>query len=487
MKKIILLSVVFTIYTTYSTAQKVRWPYELNDDSYGAGVPWKLGKDEAKYYAGYYSAKKDKKQNHYFHYEFMPFDAQQLMIMEVENHPVSIRNISIGYLPEGEKKAVQKEIYSKDEPQAMKVNRNIRNIGFKLTGNITEVWIYFETAEGNGRIAGIALTDFPEPYTPGINLLENDPFDDELLDMNEDAIYKDLGELLSPTGPVISNDGKTIYFTSMIKDLEKQIYDYQTTAEEGVAKIFKASIGDDGKIAYALPSNLNLEDRISRFSSIAAISDDQSVMYINTLDVDRNLHIYKVYTTKDEDGYAVFHRDKIKFDKYLNQSEYITETMSSDKEYIIVSCWKKDKHYAKFERDLYVARKIKEDQYGPFIRMGDDINTIGADLPCYLAADNKTLFFASNGHLGYGDKDIYVSRRLDDSWQNWSQPVNLGPRINSEGTENYFIIDARGEHAYLVKWGADEEGFSDLYRVKINPPKLEECLEQTLKPKTSDQ
>jgi len=51
--------------------------------------------------------------------------------------------------------------------------------------------------------------------------------------MNYDVINESPGEFLSPTG-------------SKIKDINKLIYDYQTTADEGVAKIFKATIGQDG-------------------------------------------------------------------------------------------------------------------------------------------------------------------------------------------------------------------------------------------------
>lgn len=477
-----MLIVALSLLSTFLNAQKARWPYALNDDSYGAGIPWQWGKDEAKYYPGYYSAKKDKKKDMYFHYQFMPFEAQQLMIMEVEDHPISILEIRIGYLPEGEKKAKQQVIYSKDNSQSMRVNRNIRNIEFKPTKNAKDVWIYFDKTDGNGRIASIALTDFPESYSPKINLFENEPFVDELLDMNDDALHESLGELLSPAGPVISSDGKTIYFTSMIKDIQKQIYDYKTTADEGVAKIFEAKLADDGRIAFAEQSLYNLDDKISTYSSIAGISQDEELMYINTMDADRKLHIYRVFVTKDKDGYSKYNLRKLKFGNYDNVSKYINEIMSQDKEYVIVTMWKKDKLYHKFGRDLYVAKKIKEDQYGEFIRLGDDINTIGDEVPGFLASDNKTLFFASDGHLGYGLMDIYVSQRLDDSWQNWSNPINLGPIINSEGTENYFIVDPKGEFAYVVKWGKDKEGFSDLFRIKIKPPKLEERVTQTIEP-----
>ena len=481
MKKIILLSIALCFFVIQSHGQKVRWPYALNGNAFGAGVPAELGKGESILYPADYNAERDKEGNQYFHYQFMPIDAQQLMIMEVES-PGAILKVVLGHKMD-KKSSITKEVIYTGHPHKMETDFYIRNINFQIIKNITDVWIYFDFdhTKGMNRIAGVALTDFMEPYSPTINLFEKEPFGDELMDMNDDVMYPYYRHYFSPVNPQISEDNKYIYFSSMIKDLEKQIYDYQTTVDEGVEKIFKCTIGSDGKISMAEQSNYNLKDKISTHSSISSISQDNKVMYINTMDRDRNLHIYRVYTTKDKDDYTKYHYEKIKFGKYLNKSEYINDIMSFDQEYLIVTIWKKDKHYEKFERDLYVTRKTGKNQYGEFIRMGDDINTLGAEVPCFLAADNKTLYFASDGHLGYGKKDIYVSRRLDNTWQNWSQPVNLGPRINSGGTENYFIVNAKGEYAYVVKWDTDKKGFSDLFRVIIKSPKLEDKVEQTIK------
>ena len=58
------------------------------------------------------------------------------------------------------------------------------------------------------------------------------------------------------------------------------------------------------------------------------------------------------------------------------------------------------------------------------------------------------LFFASNGHPGYGDADIFVSTRLDSTWANWSKPKNLGDGINSANFDAYLTI--AGQQAFFV-------------------------------------
>ncbi|MBA3664048.1 MAG: OmpA family protein [Bacteroidetes bacterium] len=87
------------------------------------------------------------------------------------------------------------------------------------------------------------------------------------------------------------------------------------------------------------------------------------------------------------------------------------------------------------------------DEYGPF-----------------MAADGVTLYYSSNKPGGLGGQDIWMSKRLDDTWQNWSEPVNLGPTINSEGSETYYALDAKGEEAYMIKMNPGYRG--DI--VKIN-------------------
>lgn len=84
----------------------------------------------------------------------------------------------------------------------------------------------------------------------------------------------------------------------------------------------------------------------------------------------------------------------------------------------------------------------------------------------FLASDGETLYFSSDRPGGLGDNDIWKSRRLDDSWQKWSEPENLGKPINSPAWDAFFTLDAGGEYAYLTT-GEDSYGASDIVRVKL--------------------
>jgi hypothetical protein len=99
------------------------------------------------------------------------------------------------------------------------------------------------------------------------------------------------------------------------------------------------------------------------------------------------------------------------------------------------------------------------------INMGDDVNTAGDELAPYIHADNQTLFFTSDGHLGYGGTDLFLMRRQDDG--TWGTPENLGYPINTVDDEGSFAVSADGLTAYYASNRADTRGELDLYKFKL--------------------
>lgn len=123
-----------------------------------------------------------------------------------------------------------------------------------------------------------------------------------------------------------------------------------------------------------------------------------------------------------------------------------------DESYVIISM-KGDYTFGK--EDLYICRKLDGKWTEP-LHMGARINTAGFEMSPYMSKDERHLFFSSEGHQGFGNGDIYVSTRLDETWQNWSKPLNLGPNINKAGFEAYFCLNETLNEAYF---------FSDFERI----------------------
>ncbi len=117
--------------------------------------------------------------------------------------------------------------------------------------------------------------------------------------------------------------------------------------------------------------------------------------------------------------------------------------------------------------DLYVSFLEGDDIWSEPKSLGKKINLkkFNETTP-YLAPDGVTLYFASNRPGGLGYMDIWMTKRLDETWQKWSDPINLGSPINTPEIDNFFTMDAGGEYAYM---STDQQGYgeSDIVRIKL--------------------
>ena len=93
--------------------------------------------------------------------------------------------------------------------------------------------------------------------------------------------------------------------------------------------------------------------------------------------------------------------------------------------------------------------------------LGPSINTKYDEMSPFLHPDNLTFYFASNGHIGMGDFDIFVSRRKNII-SNWQKPENLGYPINSHNTENSLVVEKDGNTAYFVS-DKNSYGLEDIF------------------------
>ncbi|SEH05506.1 putative lipoprotein YiaD precursor [Candidatus Venteria ishoeyi] len=117
--------------------------------------------------------------------------------------------------------------------------------------------------------------------------------------------------------------------------------------------------------------------------------------------------------------------------------------------------------------DIYFSQLRKAGDWSKPKSVGKVINGKNTDeVSPFLASDGKTLYFSSNRSGGFGSYDIYMSRRLDDSWKKWSEPKNLGELINTSGWEAYYSLDASGKYAYMVSTN-DSYGLEDIVRIPL--------------------
>lgn len=111
--------------------------------------------------------------------------------------------------------------------------------------------------------------------------------------------------------------------------------------------------------------------------------------------------------------------------------------------------------------ELYVCKRITDKKWTKPVKM---TGTVEGDYAPFIAGDNKTMYFTSDGRGGFGSNDIFVSKRLDDTWMNWSKPENLGAGINTPNFDAYFSVSPTGRYAFIVN---SSTGSSDVYRIPL--------------------
>jgi len=123
--------------------------------------------------------------------------------------------------------------------------------------------------------------------------------------------------------------------------------------------------------------------------------------------------------------------------------------------------------------DLYVTHRMANGSWSIPENLGPTINTAGNESCPFIHADNQSLYFTSNGHLGYGGDDLFVARK--SGIDKWSGPVNLGYPINTIENEGSMIVAADGATAYYASDRSDSRGGLDIYtftlRADIRPAK----------------
>lgn len=287
------------------------------------------------------------------------------------------------------------------------------------------------------------IADIPKPLLLASGIVI------EALDENVNSEQSELNPLLSP-------DGKTLYFSRRnhpgnaggVKDKEdiwfseldsagqwqlaKNMAQFNNEYPNFISTI--SSVTPDGKSAIILLGNKYLDN--GKMQAGVSLSSNVGGTWTDPV----ALNITNDYNFNEKANYFI----------------------TNNRQTLIMSVEREDSYG---NRDLYVSFLQQDSSWTEPKNLGDVINSADEESSPFLAADDKTLYFSSKGFSGYGNSDIYASKRLDDTWTNWSDPENLGPEINSPLEDLFFNIPSNSEYAYYSR-GVTETN-TDIYRVKL--------------------
>ncbi|MBL7857653.1 MAG: OmpA family protein [Cyclobacteriaceae bacterium] len=118
-------------------------------------------------------------------------------------------------------------------------------------------------------------------------------------------------------------------------------------------------------------------------------------------------------------------------------------------------------------RDIWVSSLNDRGEWTKARNMGKPVNSIYDEISPFIHANNRTLYFASNGLTGFGGYDIFFSEK--DSAKAWSNPINFGAPINNHEDQFALFITADGEKGYYAHEETKADGYSvsKIYEIQI--------------------
>jgi outer membrane protein OmpA-like peptidoglycan-associated protein len=319
---------------------------------------------------------------------------------------------------------------------------------------------------GQKHIDAIAISDSEEPIQVLLNTID---WGEEkvVLESLGYAINSEYGEV----APIISPDGKELYFTRI---------NHPDNIHRKDDKIIKQDIWHTQKRGktWNAPQNLGTPLNDEEDNAVTCISADGKTLFVlNAYSKTGKTKVGLSKSRRTINGWS--YPEKILIDDFqaLSHDEIVdgtkiektyTEFSITPDEKVIVMGLKRSQTYG--ERDIYASFRQSNGSYSRPRSLGPVINTADMEGSPFLAADTKTLYFMSKGHLGYGNGDIFVSKRLDDTWTNWSEPLNLGPPINTSEWNGYINVPAASDYGFVSSKRSKNESH-DIYRVTM-PPQL---------------
>jgi OmpA-OmpF porin, OOP family len=279
----------------------------------------------------------------------------------------------------------------------------------------------------------------------------------------------------SELNPVMSPDGKTLYFGRKNHPQNK----FGMAGTEQIAGSQDIWYSESLMGAWTTARRMSEALNRDQYNTIYSVSPDgQTILvkgaYVNGQYETRGFSIAK----KSATGWEIPKKMEIPKYEKLSRGKNEYGYLSNDGKTLLMAFSEKKNSD---EDDIYASFLEKDGSWSEVINLGDDVNTDFTETTPFLAADGKTLYFSSNREGGKGSNDIWVCKRKDETWINWTEPTNIGEPINTDQYDAYYTISAAGDYAYFIS-SNNSVGKKDIFRLKIDQPKPVETPPTTTSP-----
>ncbi|WP_293895884.1 OmpA family protein [Flavobacterium sp.] len=288
------------------------------------------------------------------------------------------------------------------------------------------------------------------------NITRNTPNSFKLQIMSKNKTNGDFG---------ISFYGDKVTFSST-RNAEKKAYGWN---DKPYLDLFFASVDKDGQLISVEPFPPIINTK--KHESSATFSADGKTMYFNRSSEKRvkigeeKVAMIKIYKAEFVDGkWTNITMLPFSSDSYSVEHPFLTK---DGKKLYFAS----DMPGTLGSMDIFVVDVNDDGTYSQPRNLGETINTIHREQFPFLTEDG-TLYFASDGHQGNGNLDVFMSLKLSDT--EFDKPLNLGSSINSEMDDFNFILDEKNNKGYFA---SNRTGDDNLYTFIQEDNKLQYLVE----------
>lgn len=252
--------------------------------------------------------------------------------------------------------------------------------------------------------------------------------------------------------PVISPDGKTLYFT--VANHPQNLGGKKDPGDIWLSLWLAGS--------WSAPVHAGTVLNNKGYNAVAGFSADGTEMFLlSHYAANGDGAATQGIARSRNTGSGWSAPENISIPYFLNRSVALSGDFTRDHNVFVFSA---ESYSTVGAEDIYVSLR-QDGKWKEPVNLGLKINTPFQEMSPSLSMDGTKLYFASNGRRGgLGSFDIYVSERLDESWTNWSVPANLGQQVNSADRELYYREEQPGYFLYTSTRNSD--GYGDIRFLK---------------------
>lgn len=207
----------------------------------------------------------------------------------------------------------------------------------------------------------------------------------------------------------------------------------------------------------------------------AVLSPDGNTLYFTRMDPS-NRNETKIYSIKKQNGIWL---ESFLLGENVNAEGYrsMSPALSADGTLLYYSSNRPGGYGG---MDIWATSLTTNDGTEVAKNLGQFVNTNGDETTPFFHEKSNSLYFSSNGHIGFGGLDVYSSEYEDEADQ-FGQAVNAGSPINSAMDDSYFVLDSKLEMGYVTSNRIPCVDCDTIYNVKVQCNKIFKVNKRPLK------